>query len=47
MESLKDGFDYDYGKDPNKTHNGNLVVAYERDTQNECPVFLCSLYYDS
>jgi Relaxase/Mobilisation nuclease domain. len=40
MESLKDGFDY--GKNPNKTRNGDLVIAYECDPATADAEFLLS-----
>lgn len=38
METLKDGFDY--GKNPNKTRNGDLIIAYECDPATADAEFL-------
>lgn len=40
METLKDGFDY--GKNPNKTRNGDLILAYECDPATADAEFLLS-----
>lgn len=40
METLKDGFDY--GKNPNKTCNGDLIIAYECDPATADAEFLLS-----
>lgn len=40
METLKDGFDY--GKNPDKTRNGDLILAYECDPATADAEFLLS-----
>lgn len=40
METLKDGFDY--GKNPSKTRNGDLILAYECDPATTDAEFLLS-----
>ena len=40
METLKDGFDY--GKNPDKTCNGDLILAYECDPATTDAEFLLS-----
>lgn len=40
METLKDGFDY--GKNPHKTRNGDLIIAYECDPATADAEFLLS-----
>ena len=40
METLKDGFDY--GKNPDKTRNGNLILSYECDPATADAEFLLS-----
>ena len=40
METLKDGFDY--GKNPDKTRNGDLILAYECDPDTADAEFLLS-----
>ena len=40
METLKDGFDY--GKNPDKTHNGDLILAYKCDPATADAEFLLS-----
>lgn len=40
MATLKDSFDY--GKDPNKTRNGDLIIAYECDPATADAEFLLS-----
>ena len=40
METLKDGFDY--GKNPDKTRNGDLILAYECDPATADTEFLLS-----
>lgn len=44
METLKDGFDY--GKNPNKTRNGDLILAYECDPATaDAEFFLSKVKY--
>ena len=40
MKTLTDGFDY--GKEPNKTRNGDLIIAYECEPATAESEFLLS-----